>query len=682
MMMMIRHNGIAVCWVSRILVTSFLFLLLLTLRPSTTAAAFQQQSTLSFLSSSSSSLAYRNYKLITTTAAGRISNRRTTVTTQQQQQQCKRNRIHPTGDTNNNNRIALRLQVQPQNEEEVEQLEIARLNIWQSRRSTIRSMLRGAESLKNFRLSQGYVPPVDPITGTPIKETNVGGKSAVTWTAFAVTMGVIVLRVGGRAALVSAVGLDFLTDNPELQSQVTQLLEASDSADPLVKGVLFCLAWTIIKVLCFDGGGVVLALSSGILFGGVVPGTLMSAFGATIGSSVAFGLAKADTPVRKKAIELVQDNPSLRGIEKVVAEDGLKAVLTLRLAPILPIPLGMYNYVYGISNVKYLDFAGGIFLGSLKPYLLDSYLGYFGKSLVDGSAAAASTQDGGLQDYILVGVLGLSVLIGVFASQLASETWDAVLQEQAEASNVNGTSADDPKTVMTEFFGFEFPRWVVGFQYALHDADERINTLVLQEYDAKVWNYTVPATNVMTGTTTTTTTTDNSPTILPDSLNPAKNDVSSPEIIDRYKGIDLGASTCDGLVLSPILFGYFLQFSDPLFDETQFLKDRQERELRRKAGAIGATGGSSGGDNGGGGAPSNNILTTTTIVSSTPSSVPATTSSSIEQSSSSSSSSSNNLSIEGRMDGMLDRLQLLREETQERLNRINMEMNELENNKK
>ena len=71
------------------------------------------------------------------------------------------------------------------------------------------------------------------------------------------------------------------------------------------------------------------------------------------------------------------------GVEKVVARDGLKAVLTLRLAPILPIPIGLYNYVYGVTNVPIGQFAGGIFLGSLKPYLLDSYLGYFGKEPED-----------------------------------------------------------------------------------------------------------------------------------------------------------------------------------------------------------------------------------------------------------------------------------------------------------
>lgn len=259
-------------------------------------------------------------------------------------------------------------------------------------------------------LCAGFVPELDE-DGNPVKSDS---KAAVTLTAFVVAAGAVVLRVGGRAALISGLGLDFATENPELKTQMEGILDYSDSLDPIAKGALFIAAWTAVKVSCIDAGGVVLALSAGILFGGVLQGAVFSAFAATVGSSVAFALAKMDTPVRKKALEVVEEYPSLRGIEKVVARDGLKAILTLRLAPVLPIPIGMYNYVYGVTNVPYLEFAGGIFLGSLKPYLLDSYLGYFGKTIVDGTVADAS----GTQDVILLVALGVSVLIGVFASQV------------------------------------------------------------------------------------------------------------------------------------------------------------------------------------------------------------------------------------------------------------------------
>jgi uncharacterized membrane protein YdjX (TVP38/TMEM64 family) len=360
--------------------------------------------------------------------------------------------------------------------------------------------------------------------------------------------------------LISAVGLDFFTDNVELQGQLNQVLETAESMDLLVEGGLFCLAWTFVKVFCFDAGGVVLALSAGILFGGVLQGAVMSAFGATVGSSVAFAMAKLDTPVRKKALEVVEENPSLRGIEKVVAQDGLKAILTLRLAPILPIPIGLYNYVYGVTNVPYFDFAGGIFLGSLKPYLLDSYLGYFGKSLVDGSAA----NDGGMQDYLLLFALGFSVLIGVFASQLAGETWEAVLQEEEAEKKARGEEEekDDSDGITREVFGIQLPLWIVGFQLALQDADERVNALILQEFDAKVWNYT----------------TSEGKNPIPRELNPAF-EPTSPEILGSYKGFDFGASLCDGLVLSPNMFKYFLLFADPLFDEEEYNMERERDAL-------------------------------------------------------------------------------------------------------
>ena len=423
-------------------------------------------------------------------------------------------------------------------QEEIE--EEARIKVLESRRYTIRNVLKAAESLKNFRLARNLVPEVDPETGKPIKSDS---KSAVTITAFIVAAGAILLRVGGRAALVSAVGLDFANDNPELKRQMDQILEASDAMDPAQKLLLFTAGWTAVKVLCFDAGGVVLALASGILFGGVFQGALVSAGAATFGSSVAFGLAKLPTPVREKALNLLDDTPSLRGIEKVVAKDGLKAILTLRLAPVLPIPIGLYNYVYGVTNVPYFDFAGGIFLGSLKPYLLDSYLGIFGKSIVEGDTSE------GWQDILLLGVLGFSVLIGVFASQLANETWESVLEEvEAEKQRKKelGEDVDENDNVASDFMGMEVPQWVVDSQLALKEADGRIRNMIVEEYDARVWNYTKADGGPPK---------DRDPALLPTSL----------ESVYAYQGFDVGAATADGFVLSPLIIQTFLKYADPLY---------------------------------------------------------------------------------------------------------------------
>jgi uncharacterized membrane protein YdjX (TVP38/TMEM64 family) len=429
-------------------------------------------------------------------------------------------------------------------------IEESRRKVLDSRRKSIRGTLKFAEQVRNFRLSRGFVPEVNPETGLPLKSDS---KAAVTLTAFCVAAGAIALRLGGRAALISAVGLDFAQSNPELKEQLTSLLDYADAMNDGTELALFFLAWAAVKVFCFDAGGIVLALASGILFGGVIQGAVVSAAAATFGSLVCFGLAKLDTPVRRKALEVVEEYPSLRGIEKVVAQDGFKAILTLRLAPILPIPLGLYNYVYGVTNVPLLDFVAGIFLGSLKPYMLDSYLGYFGKTVLDGSAGSDPMN---IQDVILLVALGLSVLIGVFASQLAGETWDTVREEvQAEKDR------EGKELVARQVAGISLPEWLVDWQIQWGMAEERMQELVDVEYVSQVWNYTKPE-------------------LIPQARNPALKP-ESPEVQDFAKGFDWTGNIMDGLVLSPVLLSAFSKYADPLYDSARDTEEGHNPDYRR-----------------------------------------------------------------------------------------------------
>lgn len=446
------------------------------------------------------------------------------------------------------------------NQDELMKEEPVRLQVWKSRRNQIRQTLKSADQVRIFRLQQGWVPELGD-DGKPLKSD---GKVALTLTAFVIAAGAIALRIGGRAALVSTLGLDFVTENPELKANLDIVLNTADSMDPVTKLLLFTASWTAVKVLCFDAAGVALALSSGILFGGVLQGAVVSAAAATFGSTVAFGLAKLDTPLRKKGLGLLDEYPSLRGIEKVVAKEGFKAILTLRLAPLLPIPIGAYNYIYSITNVPLLDFCGGIFIGSLKPYLLDSYLGYFGKSLVDGTA-----DQNGWQDTLLLAALGFSVLIGVFASQLASETWDSVLEEvEAEKMKKNGTDVlkeDEDEDIKREMFGVKLPESMISFQVNMKKADMTMNAILVEEYEAKLWNCT-----------------KSDDLAAPDPSFYA----SSPEVIDRNKGLDLGSDIWNSIVLTPILFGAFAKYADPLYneqDDTDLIQRAKQREINSPA---------------------------------------------------------------------------------------------------
>ena len=172
---------------------------------------------------------------------------------------------------------------------------------------------------------------------------------------------------------------------------------------------------------------IALAFASGIIFGGVFEGAAISAVGATLGSLAAFQLSR--TLLQDRVEDAIEKQPVARALAKVVEEDGFKTVFVLRLAPILPIPLGAYAYVYGTSKLNPLTFAAATCLGSIKPYLVDSYLGVFSKQLLDGDLDAS-------KDVVLLVGLGVLVLVGVFATDLAGESWDRVQLEMAADAKV------------------------------------------------------------------------------------------------------------------------------------------------------------------------------------------------------------------------------------------------------
>jgi len=345
------------------------------------------------------------------------------------------------------------------------------------RMRAVHSTLETAEAWRKFRISTGLIPEIDADTGKRIKPDS---KFIVGLSAAVVAIGIFTIRIGGRVALISAIGLDFANDNPQYRESLNQVLDATMSLSPQLKLLAFFGAWILTKVLVFDFGAIILALSSGVIFDGVLTGALLSALGSTIGSSAAYFLAKADTPARTSALRFLEEYPSLRGIEQVVKDDGLKAILTLRLAPILPIPIGAYNYIYGVTRVPYLDFAAGIFLGSFKPYLLDSYLGYFSKEIIGGTIDQT-----GYQDLVLITSLVASALIGIFASQLAGQSWDSITAEvQADKRRNRRMQAEGGYKVMTKFFGFKLPDSLIADQVETKRAGNSIEELIEAQYMA------------------------------------------------------------------------------------------------------------------------------------------------------------------------------------------------------
>jgi hypothetical protein len=159
--------------------------------------------------------------------------------------------------------ISLRLSNSDEDRKRALLEEDTKMKVWASRRTYIRNVLRFAESVKYYRISNGFFDVSgDDITDD--EKRNADRKAALAITAFIAAAGAVALRVGGRAALISGLGIDFANDNPELKNQIDSFLSYVHDSGPSGP-LLFILAWTAVKVFCFDAGGVVLAVASGVM---------------------------------------------------------------------------------------------------------------------------------------------------------------------------------------------------------------------------------------------------------------------------------------------------------------------------------------------------------------------------------------------------------------------------------
>ena len=316
-------------------------------------------------------------------------------------------------------------------------------------------------------------------------------KNGVVATAFFVAVGAAVLRLGGRGALLNVLGLDFINQG-EVASQVNAFVEYFKNSGGL-DVVLFLLGWVIAKVLCLDFIGVTLALSSGVLFGGVFQGTAITVVSSSLASLLVFYVAR--TFLQDDIKPEIDKRPILRAVDRAVAKDGFKTVFVLRLSPLLPIPIGAYNYLYGgATSVSFTDFIAGNALASIKPYFLDSYLGVFGMSVVDGSSGA----DGGVQDGILLLVVGIIIAVGTLATQIAGTIFDEIKQEAAaldkaddlqlsfaKADGEMNQSSSSSSSFVSKVFSFadgnQLPQWMVNIRNDLNNATARIETVVTDE---------------------------------------------------------------------------------------------------------------------------------------------------------------------------------------------------------
>jgi hypothetical protein len=140
-------------------------------------------------------------------------------------------------------------------------------DVWSVRRKIMRVALKPAVKRRLDTIAK-----VESGELVPSKTKTPGG---LVLAATLISISAIVLRLGGRVAFVQLLGLDFITDS-SIKNQVDNLLSTFQDLGRSTQYLLFFCCWLVAKTFCIDVATVVLAISSGVLFGGLAEGTLAS----------------------------------------------------------------------------------------------------------------------------------------------------------------------------------------------------------------------------------------------------------------------------------------------------------------------------------------------------------------------------------------------------------------------
>nr|VFK52388.1 MAG: Uncharacterized membrane protein YdjX, TVP38/TMEM64 family, SNARE-associated domain [Candidatus Kentron sp. TUN]VFK52902.1 MAG: Uncharacterized membrane protein YdjX, TVP38/TMEM64 family, SNARE-associated domain [Candidatus Kentron sp. TUN]VFK63779.1 MAG: Uncharacterized membrane protein YdjX, TVP38/TMEM64 family, SNARE-associated domain [Candidatus Kentron sp. TUN] len=157
--------------------------------------------------------------------------------------------------------------------------------------------------------------------------------------------------------------------------------------------LMFVLVYAIATVLFLPGS--VLTLAGGAFFGPVL-GTLLNLTGATIGSMLAFLVARylgADW-VRAKA------GPRLGAILDGVEAEGWRFVAFVRLVPLFP--FNLLNYILGLTRIPLLSYLVTTWICMFPGAVAYTWIGYVGREAASGG-----------EDLIQKALLALGLLVAV-----------------------------------------------------------------------------------------------------------------------------------------------------------------------------------------------------------------------------------------------------------------------------
>lgn len=175
---------------------------------------------------------------------------------------------------------------------------------------------------------------------------------------------------------------------------------------PLVYIVLYILV-TILLV-----PGSILTMGAGAVFG-VLPGTLYTSVGSTLGAAAAFLIGRY--LLRDWVAAKAAENPKFQAVDEAIGRKGGRIIMLLRLSPLLPFNLS--NYIYSLSKVRFGSYVLASWIGMLPGTLVYVYIGSLLESLTVITVDQRSRTTG---EWVLYAVgLAATIAVSIYVTRVA-----------------------------------------------------------------------------------------------------------------------------------------------------------------------------------------------------------------------------------------------------------------------
>lgn len=133
-------------------------------------------------------------------------------------------------------------------------------------------------------------------------------------------------------------------------------------------GVLYAVFYIAGTALFFPG--LPLTLGAGFLYGAII-GTLVVSPASVAGATLAFLIARY--AARGWVTRRLRKYPQAAAVDRAIEKNGFKAVVLLRLQPVLP--FNILNYALGLTSVRLRDYMLASWIGMFPATVLYVYLG-------------------------------------------------------------------------------------------------------------------------------------------------------------------------------------------------------------------------------------------------------------------------------------------------------------------